>query len=182
MTDQPNDPQPVPPPSGLAPPPPPVEATQPVPSSDQPGGAYGPGPAAPPAGGGYGASPPSGYAQPSGGYPPGGPAEGGSSVSSADASGFFGALFDFSFTRPATAKIVKLVYLLIVVFAAFAYLAYAVIAFNVSAAFGVLVLLVLGPILGIVTLAFWRMTLEFYLNVARMSEDMRVMRSRDRPL
>lgn len=86
-------------------------------------------------------------------------------------------MFDFSFTSFATAKIVKFVYVLLVVATALVYLGYSAIAFRINAGLGVFVLLIIGPIMVIVILAIWRMTLEFYLGVARMSDDIRTIRS-----
>ena len=66
-----------------------------------------------------------------------------------DAAGFLRALFDFSFSTFITPKVVRFVYIL---------------------ATGLLVLLV-GPIVMLVYLALIRMTLEFYLAITRMSQD-----------
>ncbi|MEJ7727213.1 MAG: DUF4282 domain-containing protein [Actinomycetes bacterium] len=164
MSDQPIDPR-----QGQPPPARPDEPTTPLygaPSGSTP----------PPAGGSVPAG--GGYVPPAGGYQPAGSGgAAGSQISGVEAKGFFGALFDFSFTSFATAKIVKFVYVLLVVATALVYLGYSAIAFRINAGLGVFVLLIIGPIMVIVILAIWRMTLEFYLGVARMSDDIRTIRS-----
>jgi hypothetical protein len=84
--------------------------------------------------------------------------------------GFLGALFDFSFTHFVTPKIVKFVYVLAVVALGLGWLLFLATTFSQSAGAGIAVLIV-GPIVILVYLAFIRMTLEFYLAVTRMSED-----------
>lgn len=84
--------------------------------------------------------------------------------------GFLAALFDFSFTTFITPMIVKFVYILATVGTGLFFLFFLVTAFKGSAAIGLLVLIV-GPVFAIVYLAFVRMTLEFYLAVTRMSQD-----------
>jgi Domain of unknown function (DUF4282) len=109
----------------------------------------------------YGTPPPT---QPPTG-PPGGAAPQGSS-----AKGFFGALFDFRFEQFITPMIVKFVYVLALVVLVIAWLGFLVAGFAESATSGVFVLVV-GPILLLLYLAFVRMTLEFYLAIVRMSQD-----------
>jgi hypothetical protein len=108
------------------------------------------------------------YGQPAGA--PGG--YGSAPASGAEVSGFFRALFDFSFTRFITPMIIKFVYVLMMVVIAIVYLFYAIALFQADASsLGVLWLLVIGPIASILWLAIARMTLEFYLAVVRVSED-----------
>jgi Domain of unknown function (DUF4282) len=84
---------------------------------------------------------------------------------------FFGALFDFSFSSFVTPMIVKVVYVLITIAIALALLGWIVVAFaSDQVALGV-TLLVLGWIPALLYLAFFRMTLEFYYSVVRMSQD-----------
>jgi hypothetical protein len=144
----PDGPTPTPPPGppqGSAPPPPPPS---PPPGSPPP-----PPPMAglPPQG--YPAAPPP---------PPGG--------MGTDASGFFSALFDFSFSTFATPKIVRLVYLLATVVIGLFYLVWVIAAFGGNVGLGIFVL-ILGAVAAIVYLAFIRMTLEIYYAVVRMSQD-----------
>ncbi len=84
--------------------------------------------------------------------------------------GFFGALFDFSFNHFVTPMIVKAVYVIATVVVALTWLVFLLTSFSQSSGLGVVVLL-LGPIIAILYLAVIRMTLEFYLAVVRMSED-----------
>lgn len=84
--------------------------------------------------------------------------------------GFFGALFDFSFSHFITPMIVKAVYILAVVALGLLWVAFLLGAFSQSAGLGLLVL-VFGPIAVVIYLAFIRMTLEFYLAIVRMSQD-----------
>jgi hypothetical protein len=84
--------------------------------------------------------------------------------------GFFGALFDFSFSYFVTPTIIKILYVLGLIGIAMTYLVFIVVALNIGA-FQALVVLLLGGIIALVYLAFWRVTLEFFLAVVRMSED-----------
>lgn len=86
------------------------------------------------------------------------------------AKGFFGALFDFGFNHFITPMIVKFVYILATVALGLLYVIVLVMTFSQSAAGG-LVVLIVGPVVVILYLAFIRMTLEFYLAIVRMSED-----------
>lgn len=96
--------------------------------------------------------------------PPAGPPPGAGNV------GFFGALFDFSFQHFVTPMVVKVVYVLGLIGLVLGYLTFLVAGFAENAAAGIAVL-VLGGIGLIIYLAFFRMTLEFFLAVTRMSED-----------
>jgi hypothetical protein len=113
----------------------------------------------------YGTPPPN---QPP--YPPTGGSPSGGPAGQPNGKGFFGALFDFRFEHFITPMIVKAVYLLALVGLVIGWLIFLVAGFASDAASGVIVL-VLGPVLLVLYLAFIRMTLEFYLAVVRMSED-----------
>jgi hypothetical protein len=95
---------------------------------------------------------------------------GGTPAVAQSSAGFLTALFDFSFTHFVTPKLVRFVYILATIALAVAWFIYMVMAFAWSAAVGLAVLL-LGPVVLIIYLAIIRMTLEFYLSVVRMSED-----------
>src|SRR6266851_2484961 len=119
---------------------------------------------------GLGAPPPAG-SQPVGPPPVG--------VSpAADARGFLGALFDFSFTSFVTTRIIKVLYALIMVLAVIAALVYTVIAFRVSAAFGFVTLIIGDPLFIIIVMAFWRLVLESFVVVFRIADDIRALRER----
>jgi len=105
---------------------------------------------------------------------PGGPGgRTGVSTSSAETPGFFAALFDYSFNTFITPMIIKFVYVLVTVGITIGYLVIAIATFSRSTSIGVLWLLIIGPILAVLYLALARMTLEFYLAVVRVSEDVR---------
>lgn len=89
------------------------------------------------------------------------------------AKNFFAALFDFRFTTYVTPKVVSVLYVLGMVGIALLYVSWVVTASNASAGFGLLVLLVIGPIVAVLLLTFLRVTLEFYLAMVRLSEDFR---------
>ena len=152
-------------PGGYGPPP---EQYGPLPQAGQ-GGGYGPpqGYGPPPQ---YGASYPPPYGPGATmAPPPGGP--------SGQASGFFGALFDFSFTSFVTPKIIKVLYILVTVFVGLSYLLYTAIAFGRDPLLG-FAFLVVGAVFGIAYLALSRVTLEFFMLVFRMSDDIRAMKDR----
>ena len=90
--------------------------------------------------------------------------------------GFFGALFDFGFNHFVTPSIIKVLYVLGFVVIS---LVYVVIAFSTSVPLGFGALL-LGWIIPLFYLAFWRVMLEFFLAVVRMSEDIHHSPSRGR--
>jgi hypothetical protein len=96
----------------------------------------------------------------------------------AESKGFFGALFDFSFTSFVTTKIIKVLYVLILVLAVISALVYTVIAFKVSPGFGFLTLVIGDPLFIIIVMAFWRLVLEAFVVVFRMAEDIRALRDR----
>lgn len=99
------------------------------------------------------------------------PIQPGSPNSMPPAKGFIGALFDISFSTFVTPMIIKVVYVLGMVVIGFATLFFAFSGFfGDSPAIGI-VTLILGPIIGLLYLAFFRMICEFYLAVIRMSED-----------
>lgn len=98
---------------------------------------------------------------------------------SGQAGGFFSALFDFGFNRFITPMVTRTVYVLLAVLIVMCYVAIAFVAFDTGVAFGVLWLLVIGPIAAMAALAVTRMTLEFYLAVVRSSQDLRDIKERE---
>jgi hypothetical protein len=143
---------PTPPPQG-----PPDRSAPPPPPPGPPLGSAPPVPPPPTAGlppQGYPAAPPP---------PPSGPV-------GTDTSGFFSALFDFTFSTFATPKIVRFVYLLATVVIGLFFVVWVVAAFSDNVGLGIFVL-ILGLVAAIVYLAFIRMTLEIYYAIVRMSQD-----------
>ncbi|PVG84239.1 hypothetical protein DDE18_00960 [Nocardioides gansuensis] len=84
--------------------------------------------------------------------------------------GFFGALFDFGFNTFITPMVVKVVYVIGLVAMVLAFFVLLVGAFSQDAMSGIAVL-ILGPIVLLLYLCLFRMMLEFYVAVVRMSED-----------
>lgn len=124
---------------------------------------YGPPPGSPPdpyGGSPYGGSP---YGQP---YPPAPPGYGGGPTHK----GFFGALFDINFTTFVTPMVVKVLYILFMVAFALGYIVAVIVGFTQSAGEGIAIL-IFGAIAVFIYLILIRVTLEFYLAVVRMSED-----------
>lgn len=119
---------------------------------------YGPPPGSPQ--GPYGGSP---YGQP---YPPTPPGYGGGPARK----GFFGALFDINFTTFVTPMVVKVLYILFMVALGLGYIVLVIAGFTQSAGEGI-AFLIFGAIAVLIYLILIRVTLEFYLAVVRMSED-----------
>jgi Domain of unknown function (DUF4282) len=94
------------------------------------------------------------------------------------AKGFVGSLFDFGFTSFVTPKAVKVVYVLIMAGLALTELAYLIFAFKVSAAFGIISLVILCPLSFFVYLALWRILLELFVVIFRIADDLRSIRER----
>ena len=102
-------------------------------------------------------------------YPGGEPNKGVDQMTD-DAKGFLRALFDFKFQTLITPKVVKFVYAISVVLVILGWFIFLISAFTQSPGMGVAVL-IFGPILVILYLAFIRMTLEMYFAIVRMSDD-----------
>ncbi len=96
----------------------------------------------------------------------------------ADGRGFLSALFDFSFTSFVTTKIIKVLYVLILVLASITALIYTIVAFRLSAGFGILTLVIGDPLFIIIVMAFWRLILEAFIVMFRIAEDIRALRER----
>lgn len=122
--------------------------------------------------GGYGQQPPqgwSGYPQPGqqpGGYAPQGPVGG----PQGQARSPFAALFDFDFNTFATPAVVKILYVVGMVLIGLVYIGALIGGFAQGVGVG-LVTLVLGAVAALFYLIFFRVTLEFFYAVVRMSED-----------
>lgn len=101
-----------------------------------------------------------------------------SRASHATARGFVGSLFDFGFNSFVTPKVVKVVYVLIMAGLALAEVGYLLFAFKESTIFGIISLLVLCPLSFFVYLALWRILLELFIVIFRISDDLRSIRER----
>ena len=96
----------------------------------------------------------------------------------ADARGFLSALFDFSFTSFVTTRIIRVLYILIMVLAVITALVYTIVAFRISAVFGLLTLVIGDPLFIIIVMALWRLVLESFVVRFRIAEDVRALRER----
>ena len=96
----------------------------------------------------------------------------------ADTSGFLRALFDFGFTSFVTPKVIKVLYMLIVIGTVVGTLVFTIIAFKAGMAFGIVTLVFGDPLFILITLAIYRIILEFFVVTFRVAEDIRAMRER----
>ena len=99
----------------------------------------------------------------------------------ADPRGFLSALFDFGFTSFVTPKVIKVLYMLIVIGTVVSALVFTIIVFKASVTFGILTLFFGDPLFILITLAIYRIILEFFAVTFRVAEDIRVMRERGDP-
>jgi hypothetical protein len=129
----------------------------------------------PPYPGGYGQQPPpgwGGYPQPGqqpggfGGQPPTGPVPGPPGRTGSP----FGALFDFDFNTFATPAVVKILYIVGMVLLGLAYIVALIGGFTQGVGIG-LAVLVVGAVFVLFYLILFRVTLEFFYAIVRMSED-----------
>jgi hypothetical protein len=79
-------------------------------------------------------------------------------------------LFDFGFNHFATPAVVKIIYVVGLVLLGLAYIGFVIAGFTQGVGPGLLVL-ILGAIVALFYLTLFRITLEFYYAVVRMSED-----------
>jgi len=139
--------------------------------------AYGSYPPPPTQPGGYGQAQPSwqqtagqqryaGYPAGTGGFPP-----------QNESPNFFGALFDFGFNTFATPVVIKVLYILGLIAIALGYVIIVISGFADSPLTG-LAALIGGAVGALFYVIFFRVFLEFYYAVVRMSEDIRAMRNR----
>jgi Domain of unknown function (DUF4282) len=92
--------------------------------------------------------------------------------------GFLASLFDFGFTSFVTPKVIKVLYLLIMIGAVVSSLFYSFLAYTANPALGILTLLVIAPLYTVIVLAIWRIALEFFMVIFRISDDIRSVRER----
>jgi hypothetical protein len=92
---------------------------------------------------------------------------GGSSSNKFD---FLHPLFDFSFDRSVTVKMVKFLYILSILFAGLMALFFILVGFETSLWFGLFVLLIGAPVVFLLTVIFSRVFLEMILVVFRMAD------------
>ena len=80
-------------------------------------------------------------------------------------------LFDFSFHRPITLKMIKFLHILSILFAGLLALFLVLVGFHAALWLGILVLLVGAPVVFLLTVIFTRVFLEMSLVVFRMAND-----------
>jgi hypothetical protein len=91
--------------------------------------------------------------------------------------GFLASLFDVSFTSFVTPTIIKVVYILVMILAGLGALGFVFEAFFISAIFGIIVLVIIAPIIYLFELALWRISLEIFMVIFRMSDDIHAIRN-----
>ncbi len=84
--------------------------------------------------------------------------------------GFFGSLFDFSFTTFVTSKIIKFLYGLSIVGVALVSLVLIIGSFTASTATGVVMLFIGAPFFFLISVIYARVTLEMIIVIFRISE------------
>jgi hypothetical protein len=124
------------------------------------------------------------YAQPPQ-APPGGqapPPQASQAGAQAATQGFVSSLFDFSFTSFVTPKVIKVLYALIMIGVGLLVLGFVIFCFRVNAGLGAIALIILGPVYFLVTMAFYRVVLEFFMVTFRIYEELHLIRRRGDPL
>lgn len=101
-----------------------------------------------------------------------------SSSQLSDSKGFLAALFDFGFTTFVTPKIVKVLYVLIMIGLGLGALVVLFTFFRINLIAGIFGLLIVAPLYFIVSLAFYRIIMELFVVVFRISDDLRAIRER----
>jgi hypothetical protein len=84
--------------------------------------------------------------------------------------GFFSALFDLSFTRLVTTRVIKVLYLLALIIVAIGLLAFIVSAILSGEASAIVVALVVGPVVALLYVVYARVILEVILAIFRILE------------
>lgn len=96
---------------------------------------------------------------------------GGVTPTADDAKSFFAALLDFKFHTMITPMVVKFVYMIGFGLICLFWLIALISGFATGEALAGIFVLLVGPIIALIYLAFFRMTLELYFAVVRMSDD-----------
>jgi hypothetical protein len=93
-------------------------------------------------------------------------------VPSSKKSDFFHPLFDFSFHRSVTVRMIKFLYILSILFAGLMALFFILVGFQTSIWFGMFALLIVAPVVFLLTVTFSRVFLEMILVVFRTADHM----------
>jgi uncharacterized membrane protein len=86
-------------------------------------------------------------------------------------SGFFGSLFDLSFTSLVTTRIIKVLYVLAIVVIGLYSLVFILAGFHHSSTDGILVLVIVAPIFALISLIYTRVLLEVFIALFRIMEN-----------
>jgi hypothetical protein len=84
--------------------------------------------------------------------------------------GFFGSLFDISFSSLITTKIIKVLYVLTLILIGLGYVFFTISAFAADSGAGALVLFIVGPILSLFYVVYARVFLEIVIALFRIME------------
>lgn len=87
-----------------------------------------------------------------------------------ESKGFFGSLFDLSFSSLVTPRIIKIVYVLTLIGIGLAAILFIISAFSASSGFGAITLLIIAPIFSLFYIVYARVLLEFFLAIFRLAE------------
>jgi hypothetical protein len=96
------------------------------------------------------------------------------------ADGFFGSLFDYSFSSFITSRIIKVLYALTTVVVALWTLTIVLLAFRSSTGLGLVALLVAGPIFFLIMMIYVRVALELLMAIHRIHEHVDEINQRGR--
>ena len=94
------------------------------------------------------------------------------------AKGFFASLFDYSFSSFITPRIIKILYVLTTIVVVLWTLAIIGFAFRASTAFGVITLLILGPLYFVIAMIYARVGLELLIAFFRIHSDVQEINTR----
>ena len=97
-----------------------------------------------------------------------------------DTKGFFGSLFDLSFSSLITTRIIKVLYVLAIILIGFYALIFIAAGFHNSAGAGILVLVVIAPIFTLASLIYTRVLLEVFIALFRIMENTGELVARER--
>jgi hypothetical protein len=87
--------------------------------------------------------------------------------------GFFGALFDMSFSEFITTKLIKVLYILLLIVLVLGYLGLLISGFSSSLGVGLLMMFIVGPIAVLLYLIMIRVYLELIMVLFRIEENTR---------
>jgi hypothetical protein len=89
---------------------------------------------------------------------------------SMESKGFFGSLFDLSFSSLVTPRIIKIIYVITLIGIGLIAILFIISAFNASSGLGAVTLLIIAPIMSLFYIVYARVFLEFFIAIFRMAE------------